>query len=173
MRYIGRLRRLVPPAWRGFGSDPWALAAIAAVILGGSWLLSPQGAAGKLRELRASRTPNAPTNATGQAMGLRSVPRGSGGDPYPRAVDPIDVLGRGPGVASHMSPRYMSTELRGPSRGYLRAPAHNLLPQRGMELRNLAIMPPVLPPPPTGNPAITAADVLGGQLAALDARKGG
>jgi hypothetical protein len=165
---LGRLRSAVPPAWRGFGSDPWALAAIAAVILGGSWLLSPTGAVSKLREQRERLTPNAPTNATGQAMGLQRVPRGSGGDPYPLATDPLDVLGRGAGVPSHMSPRYVSrveTE-------YLRSPRQFLMPLRGQDLRNLAAQPPVLPPPPRGNPSITAADVLAAQLGALEQRTG-
>lgn len=162
-----RVRRLLPPQWRQLvngTADPWLLAGIIAAIAGGAWLMSPVGAAGKLRDVRARLAPTAPANATGRAMGLRQVPRGAGGDPYPRAVDPLDVLGRGAGVPSHMQPTLRPQSLPAP----LVAPRSNHLPSRAMELRNLALLPPILPPAPRGDPSVTAADVFSRQRGATN-----
>lgn len=163
MLNAARLRRFVPPQWRQLArgtADPWLLVGIGAAIAGGAWLVSPVGAGGKLRDMRERLEPSAPANATGRAMGLTRVPRGAGGDPYPRSVDPLDVLGRGAGVPSHMQPTLRSRQLPAP----LIAPRPNHLPTRAQELRNLALLPPILPPAPRGDPSHTAADILNAQL---------
>lgn len=154
-------RSFIPPGWRALGKgDPWVLAGIVAAIAGAGWLLSPAGAVAKLRDARDELAPEKPANATGRALGYRRVPRGSGGDPYPLSVDPLDTLGRGARVRSTTQPRLV----HGPLPGYLRAPRMNLLPLRAGDLRNLAAMPPVLPPAPTGNPSLSASEVLAAQL---------
>jgi hypothetical protein len=158
-----RLRRYLPPQWRQLvrgTADPWLIAGIVGAILGGAWLLSPVGAAAKLREVRGRLEPTAAPNATGRALGYRRVPRGSGGDPLPLSQDSLDVLARGAGIPSHMQPRLMGRRLPTP----VIAPRPNHLPNRQQDLRHLAIMPTTLPPPPGGNPATTAADVLYSQF---------
>lgn len=153
------MRFPIPPGWRAAAAgagDPWALAALAAAVVGVGWLLSPVEAGRKLRQQHDALEGPQP-NATGRALGY------TGGMFANRVQDPVEVLAMRAAVqrAGSAAPEY-----RAGSSDFFR-PYHRLAPKVTWPLATanynlLAAQRPFRGRPIQASPgvAITAADVL-------------